>query len=83
MVRILNIDSELLDLRTLHYLMLWHFLYPVIYFRFTNAVYEVDENDGQVTVCVELNQAIRPIEDAVWLSIASQDDSAIGIPRIP
>ncbi len=43
---------------------------------FAQDVYEVDEDGGSTDVCVELSQAIEPIEDALWLNFTSQDDTA-------
>ena len=49
----------------------------MIYFRFTQEVYEVEEIARDATVCVELSQAEGPIEDEVWISLSTEDDSAL------
>ena len=54
------------------------FLNAVIYFRFTQEIYEISEDAGDASVCVELSQAALPLESEVWLSVTSEDDTAIG-----
>ena len=49
----------------------------MIYFGFTREVFEVEEDDRDARVCLELTNAEAPIEDAVWLGLATEDDSAL------
>ena len=53
--------------------------YLVIYFGFTEEVYEVEETAQDATVCVELSEAQEAIQSPVWLGLTTEDETALGI----
>ena len=48
---------------------------------FTQAVYNVEESVGTTddTVCLQVTGAVFPTQDAVWVSVSSEDNTALGM----
>lgn len=53
--------------------------FTAVYFQFVSPTFEVDEGAPfpLINICVELNEADVPTEDAIWISFDTQDDTAI------
>jgi hypothetical protein len=47
-----------------------------VYVDFVQTIYSVDEDEKDISVCVELSNTTGPLSDPIWLSVASSNGSA-------